>query len=84
MRDAKDKDRQRAQQEEVKHPQYDVRQLLAEQELATGGRRHVQVDNRPELFSRTMLSALSIAGIIISSSGITAGTMAGRLFTSGL
>ncbi|MEL5025130.1 hypothetical protein ROO06_19020 [Klebsiella pneumoniae] len=50
MRDAKDKDRQRAQQEEVKHPQYDVRQLLAEQELATGGRRHVQVDNRPELF----------------------------------
>ena len=50
MRDAKDKDRQRAQQEEVKHAQYDVRQLLAEQEFAAGGWRHVQVDNRSELF----------------------------------
>jgi hypothetical protein len=38
----------------------------------------------PSSFSRTTLSALSIAGIIINSSGITAGTMAGRLFTSGL
>ncbi|WKH13035.1 hypothetical protein QYQ47_24355 [Klebsiella pneumoniae] len=38
----------------------------------------------PSSFSRTTLRALSIAGIIISSSGITAGTMAGRLFTSGL
>ena len=84
MRDAKDKDRQRAQQEEVKHPQYDVRQLLAEQEFAAGGWRHVQVDNRSELFLTHYAQGAEHRRIIISSSGITAGTMAGRLFTSGL
>lgn len=38
----------------------------------------------PSSFSRTTLRALSIDGIIMSSSGMTAGTIAGRLFTSGL
>ena len=38
----------------------------------------------PSSFSRTTDRAVSIAGIIISSSGITAGTIAGKLLTSGL
>ena len=38
----------------------------------------------PSSFSRTTDSADSMAGIIINSSGIMAGTMAGRLLTSGL
>ena len=38
----------------------------------------------PISFSRTTASAVSMAGSIISSSGITTGTMAGRLLTSGL
>ncbi|MNT60277.1 hypothetical protein D3C72_1978470 [compost metagenome] len=38
----------------------------------------------PSSFSRTTDSAASMAGSISSSNGITAGTMAGRLFTSGL
>ena len=38
----------------------------------------------PSSFSRTTDRAVSMAGIIISSIGMTAGTMAGRLRTSGL
>ena len=38
----------------------------------------------PSSFSRTTDSAVSIAGIISSSIGMIAGTIAGRLFTSGL
>lgn len=38
----------------------------------------------PSSRSRTTASAVSIAGNISSSSGITAGIIAGRLFTSGL
>jgi hypothetical protein len=38
----------------------------------------------PSSFSRTTPSAVSMAGMNISSSGITAGTMAYRLRTSGL
>ena len=38
----------------------------------------------PSSFSRTTERAVSMEGISMSSSGITAGTIAGRLFTSGL
>jgi hypothetical protein len=38
----------------------------------------------PVSFSRTTASAVSMAGSMSSSRGITAGTMAGRLLTSGL
>jgi hypothetical protein len=38
----------------------------------------------PSSFSRTTESAVSIAGNSSSSTGMTAGTMATRLFTSGL
>ena len=38
----------------------------------------------PSSFSRTTETAVSIAGSSSSNSGITAGTIAGRLFTSGL
>ncbi len=50
MRDAKDKTDNAHSRKKLNIPQYDIRRLFAEQELATGGRRHVQVDNRPELF----------------------------------
>ena len=38
----------------------------------------------PISFSRTTAKAVSMAGSMSSSSGMTAGTMAGRLRTSGL
>jgi len=38
----------------------------------------------PVSFSRTTASAVSIAGSMSSNRGITAGTIAGRLLTSGL
>ena len=51
-------------------------------ERRTGVTYRLMID--PSSFSRTTDSAARTAGIIISSRGITAGTIAGRLKTSGL